>query len=105
MDTKNKPLYKFTIYNKLQDMTKRNYELALFQLPELLCITERQFKNYMYAKLDGKENLTSDKLILIAKYFNCSMEDMFIDIDSIINKVDAVKRSSEFDYSFFESNK
>lgn len=92
--TKINPIYKFTIYSRLQNLSKKNYQLALINLPELLNVSSRQFKNYMYAKIDSRVNLTSEKLIILAKYLKCSMEDLFTDLESITQKVENSKKTN-----------
>ncbi len=97
--TKSKPLYKFTIYNQLQNMSKKNYSKALIKIPELLGISKRQFQNYVYAQIGDNADLNSQKLILIAKYLECPIEELFTDIESIVKKVNNAK-GEEIDLSF-----
>jgi mRNA-degrading endonuclease RelE of RelBE toxin-antitoxin system len=68
--------YKYTIDEKLKNLPKEQYKQALIELPKLLNISDRQFQNYRYAKKNSKTNMTADKLHLLSKYFNCTMEDL-----------------------------
>ena len=88
------PIYKFTIYNRLQNLSKKEYNVAIIKLPELLNVSSRQFQNYLYAKVGSKTNINSDKLIILAKYLKCSMEDLFTDIESITEKVENSKKTN-----------
>lgn len=41
--TKTNPYYKYNIYDRLQNLTKSDYNKALIELPQILSLSKRQF--------------------------------------------------------------
>ena len=92
-------IYKFQIHNKLIELSKEKYDRAIVELPDLLNVKDRQFKNYRYAKLESTANIPIDKMVVLAAYFKCSVEDLITDIAFMREQVEGLKTSKdEFDY-------
>lgn len=85
---KNKPIYKYSIHERLQKLTISEKQKALLDLPEQLNISVDQFYKYVYAKIDSNTKLSAESMLIIARYFNCTMEQMFSLSPTKTNKAD-----------------
>ena len=90
---------KYKIDLKLKGLTKSDYDLAITQLPEILGVKLRQFKNYQHATLESNVNIPIDKMVVLAAFFKCSVEDLITDISLMRKKVEE-KQHSTTEYSF-----
>lgn len=93
---KNTPIYKYTIYDKLNSLTINEKQKALITLPEKLGISKDQFNKYLYAKVDSNTELTAKSMRIIAQYFSCTMEQLFTPVKELN------KNSSSTNYPFLK---
>ena len=86
--------YKYNILAKLDDLSVKNKRIAKKLLPRLLNISPRTFQIYLYIKLEDNNNISPDKLLIMAKYFGCSIEELMnedvpeVNYDRIIEEIE-----------------
>lgn len=84
--------YKYNILPKLNELPLKQNREARKILPLALKITKRTFELYCYIKIGDRNNISPDKLQILANYFNCKVDDLLnektpkIDYRSLLNK-------------------
>ena len=68
--------YKYNILAKLESQSVKKMKIAKNVLPLALKITPRSFKNCCYIKIGDRNNISPDKLQIIANYFKCKVDDL-----------------------------
>ena len=68
--------YKYNILAKLERLSVKKMKIAKNVLPLALKITSRSFKNFCYIKIGDRNNISPDKLQIIANYFACKVDDL-----------------------------
>jgi hypothetical protein len=69
-------IYRYKIKEKLEIFTYPDYVLAKRTLPKVLQINKRTFEKYMYTKVQENYDMPANHLAMLAKFFNCKMEDL-----------------------------
>lgn len=67
---------KYAIYDRLMHMNVQEYKVVLNKLPLILNVSRRTFERYIYATMDETTQISADRLAIVAKFLNCSMEDL-----------------------------
>ncbi len=75
--SKNEKERKYVILQKMQKLPHKDYCIAKNKLPIALKISKRTFEKWMYLEIGDKTEVSADKLAIIAKYLESSIEDMF----------------------------
>lgn len=68
---------KYAIHQLMEKLSYKEYRIAKNKLPIALKVSKRTFERWMYLELGDKTEVPSDKMAMLAKYFNVKMEDMF----------------------------
>lgn len=85
--------YKYNIHSKLEELSVKRNRIAKDVLPLALKITKRTFENYCYIKIGDRDNISPDKLQILANYFECSIEELInepmpiIDYEALEKKI------------------
>ena len=77
MKTKNSRKRKYNILSKLEQLPYKDYSIAKNRLPFVLKVSKRTFERWTYLFVDDKLEAPADKLAIVAKYFNCPLEELF----------------------------
>lgn len=72
----NNIIYRYKIKEKLEIFSHHDYILAKRVLPQVLKINKRTFEKYMYTKIEDNYDMPANHLAMLAKFFNCKMEDL-----------------------------
>ena len=68
---------KYVILQRMQKLPHREYCIAKNKLPIALKVSKRTFEKWMYLTLKDPQEISADKLAVIAKYFGVFLEEMF----------------------------
>ncbi|MCT4580370.1 MAG: hypothetical protein N4A35_03050 [Flavobacteriales bacterium] len=68
--------YKYNILELLNELSVKQNKMAKKVLPLALKISKRTFELYCYIKIGERNNISPDKLQIIAQYFNCKVDDL-----------------------------
>jgi DNA-binding Xre family transcriptional regulator len=68
--------YKYKIKEKIEKLSYSDYLIAKRTLPKMLGINTRTFEKYMYTKLSEKYEMPVGQIAILAKFLNCTMEDL-----------------------------
>lgn len=77
--------YKYSILERLKSLPLVEYQVAKRKLPMFLNISKPQFDKYVYAKIGSKNNITVEKIAVLANYFECKIEDLLNEPIPIVN--------------------
>ena len=77
--------YKYNILSKLQSLSVKKNKIAKKVLPLALKVSERSFKNFCYIKVGDRNNISPDKLQILANYFDCMVDDLLNEPTPTIN--------------------
>lgn len=73
---------KFSIEEKLDKLPHVERNEALKKLPAVLDVSRMTFYKYRYIKKNDNQDIPGMKLIMLAKYFNCNVEELInVDVD------------------------
>ncbi len=84
--------YKYNILSKLNDLPVKHNKKAKAILPLALKISKRTFELYCYIKKGERNNISPDKLQIIADYLKCTVDDLlneevpYIDYDLLLQE-------------------
>jgi len=67
---------KYTIKEKLELLSYRDYGIAIQELPRVLKINPKTFQRYLKTRVYGHYSIPSDDLVKLAQFFNCKVEDL-----------------------------
>lgn len=68
--------YKFKIKKKLDELPHKDYVSAVKALPKALKISSVTFHKYLNVRIYEGYSISADHLAKLAKFFDCSMEDL-----------------------------
>jgi len=68
--------YKYRIKEYLEKLSYPDYILAKKHLPGSLGVNPRTFERYIYVKHASNYEMPANHLAALAKFFNCTMEDL-----------------------------
>lgn len=68
--------YKYKIKQKLDELPHKDYESAKKALPKALKISLVTFHKYLNVRIFEGYSISADHLARLAKFFDCSMEDL-----------------------------
>ena len=69
-------VYKYKIKQKLEKLPYPDYQRAKRCLPKSLGINPRTFERYLYAKHEDRYEMPVNQMYALAKFFDCSVEDL-----------------------------
>jgi len=69
--------YKYKLREIIFSLPYEDHKMAMSALPKILGINKRTFERYIYAKATERYEMPAGHLAILARYFKCSMEDMF----------------------------
>lgn len=73
---------KFSIEEKLDSLPHIERNEAMNKLPAVLDVSRMTFYKYRYIKKNDNQDIPGTKLVLLAKYFNCNVEELInVDVD------------------------
>lgn len=73
-----KPLRrKYLILERLNKLPSEEAKIAKNKLPLAFNISKRTFERWIYLYETDRLEIPADKLAIIAKYFSCSIEELF----------------------------
>ena len=93
--------YKYNILSKLEGLSVKKSKIAKRVLPKALKISKRTFELYLYIKIGDKNNVSPDKLQILASYFNCTVDDLLneevpnINYENLLHEMER-KQANEF---------
>jgi hypothetical protein len=64
------PVFKYRINEMLNKLTVKDYRKAILVIPQLLNISQKTFNNYRKIKLDDKQDLPHEKVVILEKLFD-----------------------------------
>ncbi|WCT14737.1 hypothetical protein [Mucilaginibacter jinjuensis] len=65
----NEPVFKYRIDELLNKLTVKDYRKALLIVPQLLNISQKTFNNYRKIKLEDKQDIPHEKVVILEKLF------------------------------------
>ena len=65
----NEPVFKYRIDELLNKLTVKDYRKALLIVPQLLNISQKTFNNYRKIKLNDKQDIPHEKVVILEKLF------------------------------------
>jgi len=68
---------KYQLSAKLNALSHEEYRIVTNKLPIACGVSKRTFYRWMDLNREDKTEIPADKLAILAKYFSCSIEDMF----------------------------
>ena len=74
--TKKSKKRKYLILDKLQSLPYEEYKIAKSRLPLVLGISKRTFERWCYLTITETPEVPVDKIAIVAKYFNCTIEEL-----------------------------
>lgn len=69
-ETMNEPVFKYRIDELLNNLTVKDYRKALLIVPQLLSISQKTFNNYRKIKLEDKQDIPHEKVVILEKLFS-----------------------------------
>ncbi|MCO5268499.1 MAG: hypothetical protein M9897_06360 [Brumimicrobium sp.] len=88
-------MYKYKIHYYLQQLSHEDYQISWKFFPEALKISPGTWKSWIYIKEGDGRNIPSDKLPVIASFFQISVEELF----------SKKKKCLQTDFNFFKKKK
>lgn len=67
---------KYKIKEKLEELSYRDYQTAIRELPKVLQITPRTFQRYLKTRVYERYSVPSDDLVKLSQFFNCKIEEL-----------------------------
>lgn len=68
----NEPVFKYRIDELLNQLTVKDYRKAILIVPQLLSISQKTFNNYRKIKLEDKQDIPHEKVVILEKLFAIS---------------------------------
>lgn len=65
----NEPVFKYRIDELLNKLTVKDYRKAILIVPQLLSISQKTFNNYRKIKLEDKQDIPHEKVVILEKLF------------------------------------
>ncbi len=65
----NEPVFKYRIDELLNKLTVKDYRKAILIVPQLLSISPKTFNNYRKIKLEDKQDIPHEKVVILEKLF------------------------------------
>jgi glutamate mutase epsilon subunit len=72
----NEPVFKYRIDELLNKLTVKDYRKALLIVPQLLNISQKTFNNYRKIKLEDKQDIPHEKVVILEKLFVVSTGEL-----------------------------
>lgn len=79
--------YKYTIYDKLRQLSVEDYETAMKFFPVRLNIHPQTFRGWIYIKKTDKAEIANGYLFQIALFFDCSPIELHSEWKNIQNEI------------------
>jgi hypothetical protein len=70
------PVFKYRINEMLNKLTVKDYRKAILVIPQLLNISQKTFNNYRKIKLDDKQDVPHEKVVILEKLFDIKPGDL-----------------------------
>lgn len=70
-------VYKYCLYQLLNELPYHKYRITCRQLPVVLDISPETFRKWKYIRKDDKAMIPADKLAIIANFFQIRLEKLF----------------------------
>lgn len=87
--------YKYNILAKLESLTIKKMKTAKKVLPLALKVSDSTFKNLCYIKIGERNNVSPDKLQILANYFACKVDDLLNEEVPNFNYEELLKKQEE----------
>lgn len=71
------PKYKYLLHHYLNQLPHGEYKITVKQLPLKLGVSAETFRKWKYIKVNTRPTIPSDKLAIIAIFFNLRIEELF----------------------------
>lgn len=78
-------MYKYTLHQKLRQLTVNDYEIAMEFLPKKLFVSKSTFKRWIYLKKNSNAEISYSNLRLLASFFECEPKDLIADQEPVRN--------------------
>ena len=75
--SKQTKVLKYRLSTKLNALPHKEYRIAMAKLPMVCQTSQRTFYRWLSLEKNDKQEIPADKLAILAKYFGCSVEEMF----------------------------
>lgn len=72
----NEPVFKYRIDELLNKLTVKDYRKAVLIVPQLLSISQKTFNNYRKIKLEDKQDIPHEKVVILEKLFAIAPGDL-----------------------------
>lgn len=69
--------YKYLLHHYLNQLPHAQYKVTVKQLPKKLGVSAETFRKWKYIKVNTNATIPSDKLAIIAIFFNLRIEELF----------------------------
>lgn len=63
-------VFKYRINEMLNKLTVKDYRKAILVIPQILNISQKTFNNYRKIKLDDKQDVPHEKVVILEKLFD-----------------------------------
>ena len=70
------PVFKYRINEMLNKLTVKDYRKAILVIPQLLNVSQKTFNNYRKIKLDDKQDIPHEKVVILEKLFDIKPGDL-----------------------------
>jgi glutamate mutase epsilon subunit len=70
------PVFKYRINEMLNKLTVKDYRKAILVIPQMLNISQKTFNNYRKIKLDDKQDVPHEKVVILEKLFDIKPGDL-----------------------------
>lgn len=67
---------KYDVLRRLNELPKSQHSITKTELPKQLGVSQRTFDGWLYIKKDESQNVPSEALAILARFFECSMESL-----------------------------
>lgn len=94
----NKVGYKYNLYKLLQELSVKEYSIAMKFLPRFLGVGESTFKAWIYLKEDDTRKIPGRAIILLSKYFQVHPEELYNENFQGLNSIREVSKRMNLDY-------
>lgn len=69
-------MYKYRLHYLLRQLSYDDYRTAMHWLPQKLFISHSTWLRWIYLPMGSKQNISVEKLELLATFFECNIEDL-----------------------------